>query len=532
MFYQGFPALSPHIRPDALPLPRVAGLRAARVESDAARAMCRDLGSMKLSERLRNPHAWRQQQSARRECLEALLAVPPTRAAAERAVDLICMIAEESSWSANFAGAVFDEENHPEIDLQTAETAVLFGWTRRVLGAQLNEISPRIAERMLGEVRRRVLKPVIAHEDYPFMRGGGSCPMTIAADILLACLLLENDEARCTRVLKPMLKRMDELCGRRGRAFSPLNETITDISAVTDLTALLKRMTHGSMDLTELVPSGDWLDEILFAWIHGNCFNDPAGSGLTPEVSGCDIFRIGLAAGDDALTALGAQLHHAHPIPSRTVTGRLLDLSACALLEAENGKPPRLRYAVTRNNTLMAARIPGLYCSLHVGGGRGNAGDICLFAEDSPVLTESDGFFNLPTLAGYHQLPHPSRPCIADFEDREDREIMSIDLTHAYPEECCLRSYQRTVLTLRSEHTVRVVDALQFDVSSAVTFSFVTAIRPTVLTTAVRMGPVRLTWEGEFNVSVQLLDNGLTRLDLVSTQAVGQALFAFNFEHA
>ena len=534
MFYRGFPALMPHVRPDAITLPRVAGMRAARAESDAMRAMNRDLGSMKLSERLKNPSGWNQLQRARRDCLEALLAVPPSRAVAERAADLICMIAEESLWSANPTNVPFDDEGHPEIDLQAAETAVLFGWTRRVLGPLLNEISPRITGRMLSEVRRRILKPVLAHEDYPFMKGEGACPMTIAADIILTCLLMETDEARAARVLKPALRIMDEICGRHGRALAPLTGTITDISAASDLAALLKRMTHGSMDLTENIPANDWLDEILYAWIHGPYFNDPAGCGMTPPVSGSDIFRIGLAAGDDALTALGAQLHNADSIPPRTVTGRLMDLSACALLEAENGRPPRLRYAATRNNLLMAARIPGLYCAMHTGGGRGNAGDLCLFADDLPILADGGdcAFRNLPVLSGSEQLAVPSRPCVADFEDREDREIMSVDLTHAYPAECALRSYQRTVLTLREEHTVRIVDALQFDEPAEVMFSFVTAVRPAVLNAAVRLGPVRLTWEGGFTANARPMENGLTRLELTADAPVERALFAFNFERA
>lgn len=530
MFYRGLSALTPHIRPDALPLPRVAGLRAARAESDAMRAMNRDLGNMKLSERLKNPAGWLQLQRTRRECLEALLAVPPSRATAERAMDLICMICEESSWSAS--SAFPDDESHPEIDLQAAETAVLFGWTKRILGTYLNEISSRIAGRMLSEVRRRILKPALAHEDYPFMHGEGHCPITITVDIALACLMLETDEARIGRVLKPVFKLLDENCGRRGRCFAPLNDSITDISAVSDLAALLKRMTHSALDLTDGVPSDNWLDEILFSWIFGEYFNDPAGTGLTPELSGSDIFRIGLAAGDDALTALGAQVHHARSIPPRTVTGRLMDLSACALLEAETGKPPRLRYAATHRNMLMSARIPGMYCSMHVGGNRGNAGDICLFAEDSPILAESGAAFNLPTVAGKAQLLRPDRPCVADFEDREDREIMSVDLTYAYPAECCLRSYQRTALVLRGEQTVRIVDAMQFDRPSPVSFSFITPVRPAVLTSAVRLGPVRLTWEGNFTVSAHPMESGMTRLELTTAEPVTQALFAFNFERA
>jgi len=535
MFYQGYNILMSHARPDAVPLPRIAKLGQARAESAAARAMHSDPGSMKLSERLRNPLGYIQLQQERRQALEALLAVQPTMEVAERALDLICMIAEESTWSANPAGLPFDDENRPEIDLQCAETAVLFGWTHRILGSHLNEIDPRIVNRMLCEVRRRLFKPVQVHVDYPFMTGSGPCPMTVAADLLLACLLLESDEARTSRILKHALRFLDETCGRHGRELLPLEQSITDISAVTDLAILLRDMTKGGLDLTDSIPTGDWLDEILFSWIQDQLFNDPAGDSMRPMLSGCDVFRIGYAAGDDPLAALGAMIFHANHQPSRTVTGRLMELSACAALENVSGKPPRLRYAALRNNMLMAARIPGLYCSMHVGGGRQNAGDIVLMADGAPILVDGGRACiarSVPSLAGCDQLPVPGQPCIADFEDRADREIMSVDLTHAYPAACGLRSYQRTVLTLRNERTVRVMDAVAFDNPGNVCFSFVTAAHPTVLSSAVRLGPVRVTWEGSFIVSSHPLEGNLHQLTFELAEPVQQAIFAFNFEKA
>ena len=109
---------------------------------------------------------------------------------------------------------------------------------------------------------------------------------------------------------------------------------------------------------------------------------------------------------------------------------------------------------------------------------------------------------------------------------------MSVDLTAAYPKECGLRSYQRTALTLRAEQAVRIVDALAFDQPGRAVFRFVAAARPTVLSTAVRLGPVRLTWEGDFTVSASPLESGLTLLEFAAAEPVRQALFSFSFERA
>lgn len=535
MFTQGFATLMSRFRPDAVLLPRVARMRAVQAEGEASQALNCALPDMLLSERLSDPDGWRSIQQSRRRALEALLAVPPTKETIARAADLIALISEESTWSANPSGEYFDEENHPEIDFQCAETAVLFGWTKRILGDALNVRSPRIVSRMVAEVRRRALRPAQVHDDYAFMTGGGARPMAIAADLLLAALLLEPDEARLSRALRPMLRILDDCCSRHGRAFAPLTDVVADVSAVSDLVVLLREMTDDALDLTGQLPAGDWLDEILYAWIHDRLFVDPAGDGMQPALSGGDIFRIGHAAGDDQLTALGAMVWHQQHLPSATTTGRLRELSACALMESAFGRPKRLRYAHLRDNRLMAARIPGLYCALHTGGGRGNAGDLCLFADEAPILVDSGRSCpvkNVPVLNDLSQLTAPFRPCIADFEDREDREVMSVDLTAAYPKECGLRSYQRTALTLRPEQTVRIVDALAFDQPCRTSFRFVTAVRPTVLSTAIRLGPVRLTWEGEFTISASPLDNNLTLLEFTAAEPVRQALFSFSFERA
>ena len=529
MFTQVYSALMSHCRIDALEIPRASGSRRARAESDAFDALRKEPETMLLSRRLSSPEAWRALQRERRQMLFSLLIAEPNAAILERITDLVCLICEESTWSANAEGTPFDDENHPAIDVQCAETAVLLGWTSRIRGEQLDN---RVTARMRSEARRRLFKPFLVHDDYDFMRGLGPCPMTIAADLLLSALLLEDDEARVSRVVKPALRLLDESCGRHGRAPAHLAEAVSDISAVTDLVGLLRDMTGGFVNLSDTIPTGDWLDEILYPWVQDDLFIDPAGPDMRPALSGSDIFRIGRAANDEPLICLGAHLHHRSHHPSSTVTGRLMELLLSEQLERNTGKPQRLRHAATRNNLVMSARMPGLYCALHVGGGRANAGDVCLFADTAQVLTDGGMHHSLPVIAGHGQLNSPSRPCIADFEVREDREIMSIELTHAYPAACGLRSYQRTVLTLRGEHTVRIMDAIDLARPAPVTFRFITAAKPAVISAAVRFGPVRMTWEGDFTASAAPLDNGLTCVELTTVEPVNQAFFAFNFERA
>lgn len=531
MFIQIYNALMSHYRSDAIEISRCTGMLRARLESDAAQAMRLEPETMLLSERLKHPQRYLSVQKSRRDALLSLLMVEPTSAILVRITDLIAMIAEESTWSANPALVLFEDENHPDIDLQCAETAVLLGWAAHMVGEQLDI---RTVSRMRSEVRRRFFKPIQLHDDYPFMRGEGACPMAIASDLLLAALLLEDDEARVGRLVKPSLKLLDDACGRHGRALTALEESVTDISAVSDLVRLLRSMTRSFVDLSDIIPTGDWLDEILCSWIQDDLFNNPAGSNMQPALSGSDIFRIGEIAGDEPLLSLGAHLYHRSHLLSATVTGRLLEPEFSDRLESTFSKPQRLRYAALRNNLLMSARMPGLYCSMHTGGVRGNAGDITLFADHAAVLSDGGSgcpVRSLPMIAGKTQLDRPAHPCIADFEVREDREIMSIDLTHAYSAACGLRSYQRTALILRAEHTVRIVDALDLAQPQTVAFRFVCAAKPTVVSSAIRLGPVRMTWEGNFRAAAAPLDGGLTLIEFTAVEPVKQAIFTFNFEH-
>ena len=323
MFYRGFPLISGAAGAEALPAFRAPAALAPRCREAADRAMRRDLPAMKLSERLANPQDWLRVQRARRQALEALLPLEPDRDALARAVDVICMIVEESAWSENPSLAPFDDDRHPEIDFQCAETAMLLAWADRCLGEALPS---RVRGKLAYEVRRRLLAPFLAHGDYPFQRGQGERPLGILCDILLCTILLEGDEARRSAVLKQCLRRLDDAVDAREGRTETLPDALAETGAVTDLCALLRKLTRDRLDLTQTYPTSDWLDALLFPWIEGGWFADPAAGTLSPQVSGAELFRVGLSANDEALTALGAKLARLNGVPSGTVTGRLMDL--------------------------------------------------------------------------------------------------------------------------------------------------------------------------------------------------------------
>ena len=545
-------------RPESLPSPLATGPAREWASAGAHLAMSRDLPAMRLSQRLSDPEAYLRLQKGRRQALEALMAVEPDGPRLERVVDLICMIVEESSWAENPKGAPFDDDQHPRIDFQSAETLMLLAWVQRAMGERLGT---RVSAKLQYEARRRIFSPFLAHTDYPFMRFMGPAsarpdrPLCILSDILLASVLLETDAGRRAAVTKQALRLIDQAVQARDRHTEPLADALAETAAVTDLCTLLRKLTRGQLDLTEVYPTSDWLDALLIPWIDGDCFIDPATGQMDPALSGQALFRVGLASGDEALSALGAALHRQKRVPSATVTGRMLDLSCAGMLSAQIDKPPKLKHAATARNRLMISRFSGLTCALHAGGDKANAGSIVLFADEAPILVETPNRASLPVIDGLAQLiaPGENAPeaafgadvCPSDFQTRPDRDLLSVDLTNAWPARLGARSIQRTAMVLRKDRVLQLVDAFDLEKPARVTFRFITPqspemIRPDGTTTeAVRLGPVTLSWEGEMRCEIAALDERfsigegsgelLRCVSLTPVNPVGRGFFPFYF---
>ena len=518
MFYRSFSLLASLARGTDLPLPSGEG-------AAVSEAMALKYADLPLSQRLEDPAAYRAIQSERRRALEALLRAGAEGSRLKQALDLICAICEESRWSENAGGEPFDDDAHPDIDFACAETAVLLGWTARSLGEAL---TTRATGKLLVEARRRVFSPFLAHDDYPFMRGRGERPLSILSDILLAALMLEHNEQRRLAIFKQALRQLDQAVTAREDRAEPLSDAAADTGAVTDLAECLCRATQGRVDLRPTYPTQAWLDQLLFPWLEGEYFCDPAGGSMTPPLSGAELYRIGRAADDDALMALGARLHRHNPRPSSTVTGRLMDALCARDLLDERRKVPRIRSAATPR--VMVSRFSGMTAAMHTGGGAANAGSMALFCDGSPVLVESADMANLPFIAGRGQLKRPELPCESEFRPGSDRDMLSVDLTHAWPPGP-VRACQRTAIADRAQASLRLVDAFELEEESVIAFRFHTPCPVEPIADGLRLGPVELTWEGALIPRTAPLPggSGITLVELTTPAPVTRAMFTFIF---
>lgn len=520
MFSQNLNAIMRTLDIRRAPVPRVPETLKATFEHEARRALAHTMRVPPLSERRANPPAYQALARERRRDLEALLVFDA--ADNGRLLDLVCAICEESRW-AEGPGAVFEDESHPDIDLQAADTAALLGWTWRLRGASLGDHGPRVRARMLFEAQRRVIRPLIQFEDYISSTAALCCAAT-------ALLLLEDDRERLAAALKPLLRRLDAACACAERDRLPLPERLADACAIADFAYLMRRVTAGAVDVTRDVPCAAWLDEILFSHVQEDWFFTCTQGAVRLTLSGAAVYRLGCLTGDGALRSLGAALARAHALPSPTSTGRLLDVSLRADLEADFSPAPRLKHAALEDGRLMTARGSGFFCGLTSGGNNANVGDFCVFLDHACVLSGG----NLPLF----QLSRPLSDPVPDWDfTDESRAIMSVDVSAAYAAEEGVRAHQRTLMLARGEYGVQLVDVFDLAAPRDLRYAFRSPFSPEFFGGGARLGPLLLSWEGKPTAEThpvpasESFPDGQWEMLLSYPEAGPRAMFTFFMRH-
>ncbi|MBQ8973981.1 MAG: hypothetical protein IJ074_13020, partial [Clostridia bacterium] len=311
---------------------------------------------------------------------------------------------------------------------------------------------------------------------------------------------------------------LDASCEALEAELRPLNEWMADVAAVVDLTDLLRLRVNAPME--------EWLDAILCAWVRDDVFLDPAGEGMTRKLSGLDVFRIGDVGGDEAVRRLGARLYERKPIASAALTGRLMEADTVAATLRCAEQPPRLKCGSSRGCMRMISRVDAYFFAMTGAAGGQNAGDLWCFYGANSVFAGG----SVPLPAQTEQLPAPEGECAASMRVERDHEQMTMDLTNAYPKEACVESLQRTLLVLRGQRCVRVIDAIRFRQPQRIAFRLRLAGCPSVFSTAVRTAGLRLTWDEALSAQTRELPNGDTELLLTSAEALIHGLFTLMLE--
>ncbi len=421
-------------------------------------------------------------------------------------VDGIWTISEETYWGvpahvgAQKRGNGLPDVTEPTVDLFAAETGMLMAWTDYLLGAQLDEVSPLVRERIALEVDRRILTPCLEREDFWWMGFSGRTVNNwnpwICSNWLTAVLILEKDPERRTASVDKILRCLDfflnaypadggcdEGPGYWGRAGASLFDCLE----------LLARASGGGIDVFDhplVREMGRYIGRVYIAHPYFINFADAAAR-VSPDAS--LVFRYGRSIGDASLAGFGAFLAEKQGLGKGAVRGSFGVLGRVLpalfvlddLLAAEPREPLERDFWLPGLQVFGARSFGGSNEGFYVAAKGGHnaeshnhndVGNFIVYADGKPLLvdvgvetytaktfsgrryeiwTMQSGFHNLPTINGIMQKDgreHAARDVSYKADDAS--VAFSLDIAPAYPKEAAVKTWRRTV-TL--ERGVRVV---------------------------------------------------------------------------
>lgn len=481
-------------------------------------------------------------------------------------------------------GVGLPDAQEPVIDLFAAETGVTLAYVHYLVGAQLAAVSPLLPERIALEVKRRILDPGYARDDFKWMglkdkkEPLNNWTSWIASSWLEANLLLEPDpERRSAATLKicGCLDRFledysdDGACeegpGYWTMSAGPYLDCLMALdSALGGAVGLardpfVRRMGHYVLDVHV---AGDWF--VNYGDAHAKVHHSPPL-----------LHRFGRATGDGELAAFGAFRAPAHGI-TLSDQGRLArdvaDVLEVARMRATAGRDALQRSAWYPALGLMTARArggssEGFFLAVQAASnarshGHHDSGSFIVFHDGLPVFvdpgveaytaktfskdrygiwTMQSAWHNLPLVGGRMQVGRDARDRASRVrvEDGAGQTGMTMELATAYGPDAGIKTWERRIALDRAAGAVTLHEAFALDRPAPVTLVFVTPRRPDAAqpgavalpvaggrTVRLRFDPSRLRADVE---RLPLDDPGLKRewgealyrIRLASTQALG-----------
>ncbi len=448
-----------------------------------------------------NRSRYERESFARRAALSALVAGECAEGRGRFLDDIvngIWAICEESFWGVpahNDSAAPLPDVDRPVFDLFAGETGALLAWTRYLLRAGLDGISPRVSARIREEVDRRILTPFLDRDDFWWMGLRGDRAVNnwnpwCMSNALAAALVLEDDGDRRVAMVEKALRCLDRFIDPHpadGGCDEGTSYWDRAGGSLFDCLELLHQGSGGAIDLYG-EPLIREIGRFLYReHIAGPWFVNFADGGARVHISADLVHRYGGRIGDPALAALGAAAHRGRRRAGAAPAGPLPRLLAALFhfndleAEAETAQPPLLRDVWLPAIQVMAAREhPGSSDGLYVAAKGGHnaeshnhndVGQFILYWNGEPAVidagvgtytaqtfgkgrydiwTMQSQYHNLPTVRGVGQRAgrafHASG--VAYRVDGES-SALSLDIAGAYPPEAGIAAWQRTVCLVR-----------------------------------------------------------------------------------
>lgn len=382
--------------------------------------------------------------------------------------------------------------DEPVIDLFAAETGMLLAWTWALVGKSLEQVAPEVNERILLELRQRIIEPYLDRDDFWWMglketshTLGNWVPWT-TGNCLRIVLMVETSEDSRRKALTKALAGLDKYLS----VYSPDGGCDEGPSywarsggSLFECLEMLWDITEGVFDpfSEELIQKmGQYMYKVHIA---DEYFVNFADGSAKAEVDGPILFSYGQRIGDEALIKLGVEMYLSQGLegllsPINYSLGRIL---RAALLHGEIADYKGGQAALPRDHWLeelqvMTAREstkPGEGFFLAAKGGHNgenhnhnDVGSCIVFYQGKPLIidvgvetytaktfserryeiwTMQSGFHNLPIINGVEQTPGRAyRAGTVSYQSTSHSTQFEVDIAGAYPKEAGIVSWVRS----------------------------------------------------------------------------------------
>ena len=439
----------------------------------------------------------------------------------------IWLTCEETFWGLpahlgfekNHPTAGLPDVEEPIVDLFAAETGVAMSWIHYLLGLQLDQANTMITPRIRFEVKRRILDPAFARDDFGWMfkeyngqkHHLGNWTSWIDSNWLAANLLLEPDTGRrkaaTLKICRSVDDYLDDYSDDAGCVEGPGYWNVSPGSYF-DCCTLLTSATAGAGN-----PLTDPFVHKMFRYIadvhiNGPWFVDYGDAPPQQEECGEFLYRIGSATGDTTLERYGA-FNAASAAPrggdfpdGQGHLGRQFpNVLAYAKAIAGEKQDALVRDSWYPDLGLMTARIKegsadGFYLAMQAapnqrGHGHNDSGSFIVFHDGSPLFVDigpeaytaprykfsvQSAYHNLPTVGGVMQSNKGPAYRASDLRYSSDgfRASISMNLATAYPSEAGIDRWTRTLTLDRAANRFHLMEDFGLQKKVPVQLSFMT----------------------------------------------------------
>ena len=474
-----------------------------------------------------------------------------------------------------------------EVDLFNAETASLVVWTRYMLEKPFNQFSPDLCQRIDQEIERRILIPALK-KDYWWKTAGMNWNPWICSNWLACVLICERDEARKAEAIRqikaathafidayPEDGGCDEGPGYWDRAAASMFEilrlfTVYGLQFTDDYTNGLEGLASKST-VNKIKNMAAYAYRTYIGNGYCVCFADAHENKAVQQVN--IVYPFGLWTNDATMRRFAAYLGREKGILTNpaalydksgnfpTLGRELFFLRHINVFMSEQPKEPLLKDVWLPDLQVMAARRGDLYVAMKGGtnGESHNHNDVGSFivyastsdkksssvssGEVTPLLidpavgeytaktfskerydiwTMQSGYHNLPQINGYDQKD--GKEYAARIVSHKDGQL-TLDIAGAYPTEAAVKTWNRTVLTMKSGIYVTEEYELR-DFIAPTRLLFITTVKPEISQNArpfVRLGSHRIDYNSsQLSATIEDVSD---HLDPVLQQMWGQQMY-------